>query len=139
MAGKPGRSGGAHGGKVGRPKGIRNKATIEKALIAEQINSRAEMAGKKLAKEVLDDFMQLTAEMAAFYQPAAPGHPPNQKADEAKFWQCMEAAHAFAKSLAPYQSPTFRAVAITADVTDKGGVVRFVVENAPLMIESDAL
>src|SRR5262249_43413537 len=53
----------------GRLKGSRNKATIERALIAERVANEAKMAGKKLAKEVLDQFMVLFAGMAAYYQP----------------------------------------------------------------------
>ena len=40
--------------------------------------------------------------------------------------------------LAPYQSPTFRAIAVTGPDPEKSGIVRFVVENAPLMIDAVA-
>jgi len=139
MSGKPGTTGGARPG-AGRPRGVRNKATIEKALIAEQVVARAEMTGRKLAKEVLDEFMHLFAGMAASTQPLPPGMPvPSGRApDEAKFEKYARLAIQCAKDLAAYQSPTFRAIAVTSDVADKGGAIRFVVENAPVMIEAVA-
>ena len=66
----------ARGKKTGgRLKGTQNKATIQKAIIAEQVLARADMAGRKLAKEVLDEFMHLFAGMAATTQPFPPGVP----------------------------------------------------------------
>lgn len=95
----------------GRVAGVPNKATIEKnLLIAQQLAVKAGQPAKPLAKEVLEDFMHLTAGMAAFYQPTAPGQPGNPNQDEAKFWQAALACKEFAKALAPYQSPTFKAI-----------------------------
>ena len=125
------------GGKI---KGSKNKATIEKAIIAEQVLARAEMQGRKLAKEVLDEFMHLFAGMAAVVQPLPPSVPvpAGRQPDEAKFEKWARLAVQCAKDLAAYQSPTFRAIAVTGDTGDKGGTVRFVIENAPLMIEAVA-
>lgn len=95
----------------GRGKGTPNKATIEKNLrIAQQLAVQAGQKAKPLAKDVLEDFMHLTAGMAAFYQPTAPGQPVNANQNEEKFWQAALACKEFAKALAPYQSPTFRAI-----------------------------
>jgi hypothetical protein len=102
--------GGARRG-AGRPRGP-SKATLEKALIAERTVSEAKAAGKKLAKEVLEDFMLLFAGMAADFQIGPPGAAPNLRADENKFWKFAEAAIDCAHKLAPYQSPTFRAVVV---------------------------
>jgi hypothetical protein len=102
--------GGARPG-AGRPRGP-SKATIEKALIAERTVSEAKAARKKLAKEVLDDFMLRFTEIAAYFQIAPPGAPPNPQADEGKFWKYAQAAVDCAHKLAPYQSPTFRAVVV---------------------------
>jgi hypothetical protein len=96
----------------GRQKGTRNKATVEKALIAEQVIARAEMAGKKLVKEVLDKCMGLLMGMVAFYQPSLADKPPNPNADEDKFEKWARLAIECAAKLAPYQSPTFRAVVV---------------------------
>jgi hypothetical protein len=103
----------ARGRKTGgRRRGTPNKATAENALIAARTVADAKAAGKKLAKEVLEDFMLLFAGMAAHFQPAPPGAGPNPHADEDNFWKCSEAAIDCAVKLAPYQSPTFKAVAV---------------------------
>jgi hypothetical protein len=96
----------------GRLKGSKNKATIEREIIAEQTLARARMEGKKLGKEILEEFMIVFAGRAAHYQPRPPELPPNPNADEAKFLAYARLATDCAKSLAPYQSPTFRAIAV---------------------------
>jgi hypothetical protein len=96
----------------GRRRGTPNKATTERALIAARTVADAKAAGKKLAKEILEDFMLLFAGMAAHFQPAPPSAAPNPHADEDNFWKCSEAAIDCADKLAPYQSPTFKAVAV---------------------------
>jgi hypothetical protein len=53
----------------GRPKGGRNKATIERLKVAERITAEASMVGRTLAKEVLDEFMALFAAAARSYCP----------------------------------------------------------------------
>ena len=99
----------------GRVKGQPNKATVEKTIIAERIMSEATMSGKKLGKEVLDDFMGVFASMAAYYQPR-PGPDGkltgNPVGNEDKFQQYARLAMQAAKDLAPFQSPTFRAVVV---------------------------
>jgi hypothetical protein len=104
--------GGARPG-AGRPCGP-SKATIEKSLIAARTVTDANAAGKKLAKEVLEEIMHRMAEMAARLQPALPGGPPNPYADEANFWKFTEAAIHCASKLAPFQSPTLRAIVVAA-------------------------
>ena len=107
----------------GRPPGP-SKATIERTLIAERITGEASMAGKKLAKEVLDDFMNLFAGMAAVYQPLAPGHiaRPGTAPDEAKFEKYARLTVETARALAPFQSPTFRAIVIAPPPPERGMV-----------------
>jgi hypothetical protein len=102
--------GGARPG-AGRPRGP-SKATIEKALIAERNVSEVKASGKKLAKEVLEDFMLFFAKMAADFQTSPAGASPNPQADEGKFWKYAQAAVDCAHKLAPFQSPTFRAVTV---------------------------
>lgn len=104
--------GGARPG-AGRPRGP-SKATLEKVLIAERAIVTAQAFGKKLAKDILDDFMQLFAGMAAAYQPLPPNVVASEgrKPDEAKFVKYGRLAIECAKELAQYQSPTFRAVVV---------------------------
>lgn len=102
----------------GRPKGARNKATIERELIAAQIAEKrideAVNSGRKLGKDVLDEFMHLFAGMAATYQPMPPGVavPQGRKPDEAQFEKYARLAVHCATKLAPYQSPTFQAIMV---------------------------
>jgi hypothetical protein len=100
----------------GRRKGEPNKATIERALIAEKNLIDAKVNGKKLAKEVLEEFMFTFAGMAAYYQPLPDNQPApiGRKPNEAKFEKWARLACDQAKELAKYQSPTFRAVQVTA-------------------------
>jgi hypothetical protein len=112
MAGRGGYRPGA-----GRKKGQPNKATLEKALIAENVVTEARATGKKLAKEVLDDFMGIFAGMAAYYQPlpagtvALPGRR-RRRPNEAKFENYAKLAVQCAKDLARYQSPTYQAIMV---------------------------
>jgi hypothetical protein len=103
----------ARGRKTGgRRRGTPNKATIERALIAARAALESKSASKKLAKEILEDFMCVFVGMASHFQPAPPGTPRNPHADENKFWKCAEAAINCAVKLAPYQSPSLKAVAV---------------------------
>ena len=104
----------------GRAKGVPNKATLQKALIAERTVADARMSGRKLAKEILDDFMQLFAGMAAHYQPTPPDRPQNPSQDEPMFEKYGRLAVETAKALANYQSPTFRAIVVAPPPEEKG-------------------
>jgi hypothetical protein len=88
-------------------------ATIEKALIAQRTIDNAQANGQKLAKEVLEDFMNLFAGMAAYYQPTTPEAPrQNNNANPETFEKWAIHAVDAARMLAPYQSPTFRSVMV---------------------------
>ncbi|MEA2934534.1 MAG: hypothetical protein QOD74_1180 [Variibacter sp.] len=96
----------------GRAPGTPNKATLERLLRAERDATQAD--GRKLAKEVFEDFMGLFAGIAAFYQPLAPGQPTpaGRRPDESKFEKYARLAVGTAADLAPYQSPAFKAIAV---------------------------
>jgi hypothetical protein len=100
----------------GRQRGTPNKTTIERQRVTAEIAARtvadARVAGKKLAKEVLEEFMFLFADMAAYYKPALPTAPPNENANEGKFGEYARLTVDAAHKLAPYQSPTFRAIVV---------------------------
>lgn len=103
----------------GRKPGSRNKALVERDRVAAEIAARtvadAKVRGHKLAKERLDDFMTLFAGMAARYQPL-PGWkegdpiPEGREPNETKFKEYALLTIECARILAPYQSPTFKAV-----------------------------
>lgn len=99
----------------GRVKGTPNKKTVEKALEAERAVAEAKASGRKLGKEMLDDFMHTFAGMAAVYQPLPPGVeavPQGRAPNEEKFERYARLTIDAAKELAKYQSPQFRAIAI---------------------------
>lgn len=103
----------------GRARGTPNKLTIKKQREAAEIASRAitdaRESGKPLAKEVLDQFMQLFAGMAAHYQPLPDGVsivPPGRNPNPDLFHRYADLAIDCAHKLAPYQSPTFKAIAL---------------------------
>lgn len=100
---------------AGRKPNVPNKATIERTLRAEQEMLQARDTGKKLAKDVLDEFMLLFAGMAAHHQPIPPGQPipAGREPNEDKFEKWARLAVETAADLAKYQSPTFRAIAVS--------------------------
>lgn len=99
---------------AGRNKGTPNKATTERAEIARLQNEEARRAGKKLGKELLEDFAHLFAGIAASHQPwpAAMGKNPHE--NEERFLTYARLTVEAAKALAEYQSPKFRAIMVHA-------------------------
>ena len=146
------------GGKV---KGSRNKATlerIERERIAEQIAAAAGHPGtgaavaqameqnRTLARSELEEVLPIIKGIVAHFQKApfeaTKTGQLGAKADWDTFRTWLELFINTCTKLAPYQSPTYRAIAMSGivDPADKSGVVRFVLENAPpaLMIEAVA-
>lgn len=103
------KNGGAKRG-AGRPKGSRNALTIEKERLAAEIARKtvmdARQQGKKLAKEILREGMEHAMGLAGKYQEQ--GVAPNPAA----FKEWLNFAMSCARSLAPYESPTFSAIAV---------------------------
>ncbi len=104
------------GGKrpnAGRRRGSKNRATIEKAIIAERDIAEAQASGRKLGKEVIDHYMHVFAEIADTERAAALAEKPeNARGHEARFERFARYAIDCAYKLAPYQSPTYRAIEI---------------------------
>src|SRR5258708_21561127 len=101
----------------GRRRGTPNKATIEKSLIAARAVADARADGKKLAKEVLQEFMELFAGMAAHYQPTPAHLPPNPNENEPQFLRYAGLAVEGAQAVEPCQSPTFNAIEVVPPPT----------------------
>lgn len=74
---------------------------------------------KALARDILEDFMLRYADMALYHQPRPADQPPNPHADEEKFHRCARLALRFASALAPYQSPTLRAIVVAPPPTNE--------------------
>lgn len=98
----------------GRVKGVPNRATTELALIAERAGVEVHAQGRKLAKEILEDMMYFAVGEAIRYQPLLANGDKNPKADEEKFERYLKLTSEVASKLAPYQSPTFRAVMVSS-------------------------
>jgi hypothetical protein len=118
----------------GRQKGTLNRATIEKremaAREAAQKLHRNMVAGKvsnQLAKEVLEEWMVLFRDLAAAYQPTAPAveaanpEKKNRHANDAKFEKYATLSMLAASKLIAYQSPTMKAIGITAHQINMSG------------------
>ena len=109
---------------AGRSKGTRNKTTVEqleRERIAQQAQdevNKAKIAKIKLAKDVLEDYVGAFHNIAAVYQNRvaaayARGVEPNPKdLDAFEKWGTLTAQTA--KNLAEFQSPKFKAIAISS-------------------------
>lgn len=139
MAGRRGSAKGERRG--GRQVGTPNKATIQRNLIAARQAAEALKpgSGKKLAKEVLEEFMLTFAGMAATYQPMPPGRtdvPDGRAPDPVLFRAYAELAVLAAAKLAPFQSPTFRAIAVTV-AQEQVPIGPRIINNDPNVISID--
>jgi hypothetical protein len=92
---------------------------------ASDVVAAAKTAGVKLSTEVLRDFMQLFAGMAAMYQPIPEGKQPlpGRKPDETLFRVYATLAKDTAKDLAPYEAPRLSAVMVGAAIVNRVEVV----------------
>jgi len=105
----PKQKGGARPG-AGRRAGGKNRATIERELLAKQAIADAKASRKPLAKEVLADYMHgFTADAARC----------KKRGDLKRFREWAALAVECARALAPFESPRFSAVVIGATVVTK--------------------
>ena len=72
----------------------------------------AKAGGKRLAREVLEDFLELFSAIALTHQPALPGEERNSNCDEKKFEKFARLAVEIATALASYQTPKLKAVLV---------------------------
>jgi hypothetical protein len=109
-------------GRGGRPKGSPNKRTVEAIEQASREIGNIRKQGRKRAVEVLDEFMFSVGGMAAMYQNRIIAPPAGQEAvsqaDVEMFKWAVEMTEKFAKALAPFQSPTYRAINVTVGAGD---------------------
>jgi hypothetical protein len=118
----------------GRTKGQPNKATIEKSIVAERVMQEAAMSGRKLGKEMIEEFAVMFGGLAAAVQPVGTG-PAGQvtKLDidkwlgtklETAFERYSKLALKAATELADFQSPRFAPVSAPAPPPDRRGPIR---------------
>jgi hypothetical protein len=89
----------------------------------------------RLGKETLEKFMTLFDDLAEHYRP----FPENPRADEGKFTKFATAACECAKALAPYQSPTYRAIVIEQPKSPQTPVREIRQEDLARMLEERGL
>ena len=121
----------------GRPVGAKNVKTLEREALearereVREAEAKAWVADKtvtpvtvkKLAKEVLDDLMNLYMGLTAHYQPWPAARGKNPHEDISKFNYYSQRAAEVAAALTPYQSPRLSAVAIGAAIVNRVEVV----------------
>ena len=96
----------------GRKAGVRNKTTQRRIDAAERAIVLAKAGGKRLAREVLEDFLELFSAIALTHQPDLPGVERNSNYDEKKFEKFARLAVETATALASYQTPKLKAVLV---------------------------
>lgn len=115
------------GTRHGKPKGTKNKSTIERELqaardLVEQVKT-GKLDGQELAKDVLGRFMRLAEGAAGEFMPTpsaqkAQGKPENPNKDWDRFGEWVDRVIYCAKELAKYQSPALRAILVPAAPPD---------------------
>src|SRR6516164_8344958 len=97
----------------GRKAGVRNKTMQRRIDAAERAIALAKAGGKRLAREVLEDFMELFSAIALTHQPSPPGVARNSNHDEARFEKYARLSVEVATALIDYQSPKLRALMVS--------------------------
>jgi hypothetical protein len=100
----------------GRKAGVRNKTTQRRIDAAERAIVLAKAGGKRLAREVLEDFLELFSAIALTHQPAPPRAERNPNYDEKKFEKFARLAVETATALASYQTPKLKAVLVAPEL-----------------------
>lgn len=117
----------------GRGKGTPNKATIERAKLAERVMEQAAgKPGRKLGRELLEEFAVMFSGLAAAFQPqpSAPGAPIGEQDmerwarsyKEPLFEKYAKLAAKCANDFADFQSPRMSRVQVAAPAPDHGPV-----------------
>jgi hypothetical protein len=109
---------GKHGGPRpggGRPKGLKNRATIEREINAAQVIDRARKEGRDLAVTVLERLMNVAEGACGLNRPTtardiAAGAKSNQDGDWNRFGEWFDRTAYCAKELAKFQSPQIKAM-----------------------------
>ena len=126
----------------GRQKGTPNKRTAERQRVQEYTaeawklaSSAQEMRAKrkKLGKEIASEFANVFANMAAYHQPIPAGQPipPNREPNEEKFVMYAELAVWAGAAAAKYESPTYKAITVEAEMVVGGQAKPPIVDITP--------
>ena len=118
----------------GRAKGQPNRATIERAALAERILAEAgPKAGRKLGRELVEEFAVMFAGLAASFQPTSATGGPLTASDmetwaksyrEPLFEKYAKLAAKCANDFADFQSPRMGTVQVAAPAPESRGQVK---------------
>jgi gamma-glutamyltranspeptidase len=119
----------------GRAKGQLNKASIERAALAERIVAEAEgKHGRKLGRELLEEFALMFGGLAAAFQPVATGPGGTLTQADLESWansykeplfeKYAKLAAKCADAFADFQSPRLSRVHVAAPPPDSQGPIR---------------
>ena len=112
----------------GRTKGVRNRKTLSRIAEAEAVVASARAKGRKLALEVIEDYMQLFSALAM-----------TSKDNEAKFEKYARLTVETATGLAGYQSPKLKAVFVPLSQQQSNGTERLTHEELAKKLEEHGL
>jgi hypothetical protein len=121
--------------RAGRKSGGRNRATIEKAALAERIVAEAKgKPGRKLGREVLEEFATIFGGLAAAFQPVGNGLNGTLTTEDLKSWaesykeplfeKYAKLAVKYADAIADFQSPRLSRVQMAAPPPDPRGPIK---------------
>jgi hypothetical protein len=97
----------------GREKNTPNKRTVQKMIEASQQVAQIKKLNQKKATEVLNDLMQSSLVMVHELEAKIRARKRPNPADISDLWKARECTGVFAKALAPFQDPTFKAITVT--------------------------
>jgi hypothetical protein len=115
----------------GRQRGTKNKATVEREINAAAVIDRARREGRELAVDVLEKLMKVAEGAAAINRPTE--QKKYKDGDWKLFAEWFDRTAFCAKALAPFQSPTFKAVAVDVRSTTPAPMQQL--SPPPLQIE----
>lgn len=137
MAGpRPGNGGARPGG--GRPKGSLGKRTLARYAQASKQIDEAREGKVELGREVLERMMKIAEGATGLHRPVTTaemraGREQNPDGDWDRFGAWFDRTVYCAKELAKFQSPTFKAVAVSMTPGEMGG------QKAPKQIEGKVI
>jgi hypothetical protein len=123
----------------GRRAGVCNKTTQRRIDAAERTIVLAKAGGKRLAREVLEDFLELFSAIALTHEPTPPGAEPNPNYDEKKFEKFARLAVETATALASYQMPKLKAVLVSRELGQRQSNERISREELARRLEERGL
>lgn len=97
----------------GRAAKTPNKRTVQKMLEASGQIADIKKLGQKKATEVLNEMMQMSLEMVHDYRERLAKSKRPSDNQIATFKWAVECTGTFARALAPFQDPTFKAITVT--------------------------